>query len=127
MITNQNKITQWASKELHGRYHYNLEKEYIDKDASLGWLVSGILYPETKGFMVAIQNQVVSTRNYQKYILKEQVMTDKCRKCNSQSETIEHILSGCESLAGTKYLERHNKAAAIIYFELLKIHKVSTR
>ena len=33
---------------------------------------------------------------------------------------MEHILSGCQSLAGSKYLERHNKAATVLYLALLE-------
>ena len=74
--------------------------------------------------MVSIQDQVVSTRNYQKYIIKENIPTDKCRRCNSGSETVEHVLSGCQSLAATEVLERHNKVVTIIYLELLKKWKI---
>ena len=31
-----------------------------------------------------------------------------------------HILSGCSALAQTKYLERHNNALKILFFEVLR-------
>ena len=30
----------------------------------------GELFPETEGFLIAIQDQVIATKNYQKYIIK---------------------------------------------------------
>ncbi|XP_030754980.1 uncharacterized protein LOC115881577 [Sitophilus oryzae] len=114
-----NKIATWGAKELHGRYPNELDQHHIEKAASLHWLTSGYLYPETEGFIVAMQDQVIPTRNYRKLILKENI-SDKCRRCDSGSENIEHILSGCSNLASTKYLERHNRVASIIYLEILK-------
>lgn len=114
------KMLAWRSKELHGRFCYDLQKENVDTEASVGWLKSGIIYPETEGFMISIQDQVVNTRNYQKHILKEDIPTDRCRRCKGSSETIEHILSSCPSLAATSYLERHNKVGVIIYLEVLR-------
>jgi hypothetical protein len=35
----------------------------IDKIASDAWLKSGELFPETTGFMIAIQDHVISTNN----------------------------------------------------------------
>ncbi|KAI5738323.1 hypothetical protein M8J77_005461 [Diaphorina citri] len=40
--------------------------------------------------------------------------------CNSQSETIQHITTGCTVLAGTQYLQRHDKSCNIIHLHLAK-------
>ena len=34
-------------------------------------------------------------------------------------ENVQHILSGCSALAETKYLQRHNNAFKILFFEVL--------
>ena len=69
--------------------------------------------------MCAIQDQVILTKNYLKYIVKDRaVEDDKCRKCMSGSETIQHITAGCPTLAHTEYLHRHNCVAKIIHQEL---------
>ena len=66
--------------------------------------------------MVAIQDQTIPTRNYRKYILKDNtITTDKCRRCNTQSETIEHIISGCKMLAQIYYKHRHDQVAKILH------------
>ena len=59
--------------------------------------------------MIAIQDQVIPTNNYKKAILNEKEVQDKCRKCHANSETIQHLLNGCSSLAATEYKARHRK------------------
>lgn len=57
-------VERWLGKELHGRYPTTLKQDHIDEKASLDWLKKGYLFPETEGFIMAIQDQVVATRNY---------------------------------------------------------------
>ena len=121
------KIEAWAQKELHGRHHHDLNQNYVDKEASNKWLQSGEIYAETEGFMLAIQDQVISTRNYLKFIIKDPTVTnDKCRKCHMSSETIQHIISGCKLLANSDYLNRHNKLANIIHSKLATKYQLLT-
>lgn len=61
----------WKRKELHGRHLHELEEAQVDKSASNKWLHLGEFFPETEGFLLAIQDQVISTKNYRKYILKD--------------------------------------------------------
>lgn len=121
----RNKEDQWASKELHGRFHRFLNLPTVDKCSSTKWLVNGELYPETEGFVIGIQDNIIGTKNIRKFIHKERI-DDRCRRCQSQSETIEHLLSGCQTLASNKYLIRHNKVATIIYLQLLKYFNLPT-
>ncbi|KAI5692620.1 hypothetical protein M8J77_008093 [Diaphorina citri] len=107
----------WKSMELHGRFPSEMEKTHAHE--STHYLTSGNLYRETEGFITAIQDQVITTKNYRKYILREN-LEDKCRMCNSQSETIQHITTGCTVLAGTQYLQRHDKSCNIIHLHLAK-------
>jgi hypothetical protein len=51
----------WKSKTLHGRHIYDLETPDADKIGSNKWLKPGESFAETTGFMVAIQDQVIST------------------------------------------------------------------
>lgn len=64
------KINQWSQKSLHGRHRADLSQPHVDKSASNAWLRRGELFPETEGFMLAIQDQVIATRNYRKHITK---------------------------------------------------------
>lgn len=116
----EQSLREWGSKALHGRFYNELQRETVDKQASVQWLVDGYLFPETEGFMISIQDQVTATLSYRKFIMKENITSVSCRKCKMESETIEHILSACQLLAGTKYVERHDRVATIVYLELLK-------
>jgi hypothetical protein len=76
-------------------------------------------FPETTGFMIAIQDHVISTNNYKKCILKDPNITnDICRKCREKLEGIQHITGACCALAQDDYTHRHNKVAIIVHQEL---------
>jgi len=51
-------------KTLNGRHAYELEASDVDKMASPAWLKAGELFPQTTGFMIAMQDQGISTNNY---------------------------------------------------------------
>ena len=42
------------------------------------------------------------------------------RMCSKSPESVPHVLAECGALAQTKYLERHNAALKILFFEMLK-------
>ena len=63
------------------------------------------MFAETEGFLTAIEEQVILTRNYKKYILKQPDTDELCRRCGKESETIQHITAAREQLAPTKYVE----------------------
>lgn len=77
------------------------------------------LFPETEGFIIAIQDQVIATKNYKKYIMKDNsIQNVRCSICDGGYENIEHIISGCITLAPTEYLRRHNNVAKIVHNKL---------
>lgn len=115
LITLPERVRSWKSKQLHGRYPNMLEN--TDTNASNAYLKNGHLFPETEGFIHAIQDQVVATRNHRKYIFKENV-EDRCRRCNQMGETVQHLLSACSAMAQTEYLQRHNLSCRIIHQKL---------
>lgn len=62
---------------------------------------------------------IINTKNYRKYIMKDPTITnDRCRKCHTQSETIQHITGACTTLTQTDYTHRHNQVANIIHQKL---------
>jgi len=65
--------------------------------------------------IIAIRDQVILTRNYKKYILKQADIDELCRRCGKESETIQHITAACEQLAATEYEKRHDGLAKIIH------------
>lgn len=114
----------WRKKQLYGKYPHSLHTANID--ASVRWLRDGHLFGETEGFMIAIQDHVIVTKNHQKFIEKLPLENDLCRVCNRFSETIEHIITECSNLANTKYLYRHNHTAAIVHQQLEKYYNLIT-
>ena len=71
-----------------------------------------------QGFLTAIQDQVILTRNYKKYILKQPDTNELCRRCGKDLETIQRITSACEQLAPTEYVKRRDGLAKIIHQKL---------
>ena len=123
-ISPQDQISNWKQKELHGTHPHVLEQEVIDKTSSNLWLKKGNIFGETVGFMIAIQDRVIRTKNYRKYILKENLVDVKCRRCAMQTESIEHITGGCSTLASVDYTQRHNNVAKIVHKELANKSKL---
>jgi len=103
---------------LHGRHPYDLSQQYVDIEASKKWLTSGDLLVESEGFITTMQDQVILTRNYKKYILKQPVTDELCRRCGKESETIQHIIAACEQLPTTEYVKRHDGLAKTIHQKL---------
>lgn len=112
-----NRLDVWKSKELHGRFFRALMGPDVDKLPSLEWLRFGDLFGETEGFVCAIQDEVIMTNNYRRFIIKDGTV-DICRACHKSGETIRHITSGCSHLANGQYLHRHNLVARIIHQQL---------
>jgi hypothetical protein len=71
IVSDADKIQKWCQKVLHGRYLYELNQEYIDKNGLHAWLTQSDIFPDTEGFICAIMDQVITTNNYRKYILKD--------------------------------------------------------
>jgi len=117
-----NKVKrQWSQKALHGRHPYDPSQQHVDIEASNKWLTNVDLFAETEGFLTAIQDQVILTGNYKKYILKQPNIDELCRRCGNESETIQHITAACEQLAPTEYLKRHDGLAKIIHQKLAEV------
>jgi hypothetical protein len=69
--------------------------------------------------MCAIMDQVIATNNYRKYILKDNTAdTDLCRRCQKESETIQHSTGTCPQLVSTAYKQRHDQVCKIIHQKL---------
>jgi hypothetical protein len=48
-------------------------------------------------------------------MMKTTNIKDECRKCGEKWETIEHVISGCRTMANEEYIKRHNNIAKIIH------------
>ena len=76
--------------------------------------------PKTIAGVQELYQQLLPTKVYYNRKTKSQVTEEKCRLCGHSLEYVQHILSGCSALAQTKYLQRHNNAFKISFFEVLR-------
>jgi hypothetical protein len=56
-------IANIKQKSLHGRYFKELEQPEINIQASHAWLKKSNVHPETVGFIFAIKDRVINTKN----------------------------------------------------------------
>jgi hypothetical protein len=106
---------RWKEKPLHGQHPKIMDKPSIDSDVSYNWLKKGLLNAETESNILAIQDQCIRTRNYEKHILKLDV-EDRCRCCHGPPETVHHLLSACPELAPREYLYRHDQVCKYVHW-----------
>jgi hypothetical protein len=119
------EITQeWVNRPICGRFYRDLSDKNVDQQDSTKWLQQGNLYCEMEAFMTGIQDGILPTRSYQKYVLRTPNVKDECRKCGEKGETIERITGGCKTKAN-EYLVRHNNVSKIIHQKLAYRHKVN--
>ena len=90
-----------------------MPKILIRRARTIG-LRRGKLKVKTEAFITVAQDQALRTHNHEKVILKVH-QDDKCRIRQSQSETIDHLISGCPILAKHEHLERHNKICQYLH------------
>ena len=83
------------------------------------------LKAETEGFILAVQDQSLFTRNYQANILRNGA-SDKCRFCDNYTETVDHLVSGCPVLAPKEYKNRHNRVGQNVHLKICKSYKMET-
>jgi len=69
--------------------------------------------------LLAIQDGVVWTRNYQRIVAKTNIV-DVCRLCGEPRETLSHLLSSCKFLLGTVIKNRHDDCARAVYYAVAK-------
>ena len=100
----------WMKMSLRSK----LEKEVIesrDKGKACAWLQRGDLKKETESTIFAAQEQAIRT-NAIKHSIDKRDVSPRCRMCGKWLETIAHISSECQQLAGRECkVWRHNKIA----------------
>ena len=109
----------WREKPLHGKYPLRTGHADVDKATTHQWLSSSSLKGETEGFILAAQDQSISTRVYQTRICKNGA-DPNYRLCTEKEETVHHIISTCPTIVNTEYLQRHDRVAKFIHWTLCK-------
>ena len=90
----------WKDKPVHGKYPICASDRDVNFSLTHQWLASPGLKSETEGFIIAVQDQSLPTRNFQANI-SENSTDPKCRICDKHTETIGHLVSCCPILAST--------------------------
>ena len=115
----KNLKSTWKEKPLHGQYPLRTNNADVDYKRTHQWLRSPGLKAETEGFILAAQDQCLLTRNYQAKVIKNGA-DPRCCICIQYDETIDHLISGCPTLAPNEYLNRHNRVAHYLHWKICK-------
>ena len=94
----------------------------INLELTHGWLREN-LPSHVEGYIVAIQEQEIRTRDLQKKREHENDNTfnSKCRYCNIQREDIFHILASCNHLSASLYLPvRHDEVGKVLLNAIIR-------
>lgn len=76
------------------------------------------VFLETDTFMMTIQDQIIMTKNYCKFIIKKNYAKDVCRRC--APEKIQRITGGCKVL----YII-HDQIVGIIHEKLANLYNLN--
>ena len=111
---------RWQGKRMHGKFSRNLDEKLVDIEQSYRWLKSGDIKGETESTIVAAaQDQAISTNYFKNQILKQEIES-KCRLCEQNEETIDHLTSGSPILAKNEYLMGHDKVCTHLHYSICK-------
>ena len=108
---------RWQGKLIKNRW----DDEKVKLEECFAWLSSWQNAPtHTIAGVQELYQQLLPTKVYYSRKTKSQVTDEQCCLCGDSLENVQHILSGCSALAQTKYLQRHNNAFKILFFEVLR-------
>ena len=110
---------KWKEEAMYGKFPNYLDKDHVDVELSFKRMKHTGLKGDTEGLTTAAQDQALNTRYYSKHIIK-QGTTGRCGMCHTQPETVEHIISGCQTLAADQYLNRYNHVAAQLHLDICR-------
>jgi hypothetical protein len=111
---------------MQGQLSCNLDEKLVDIEQSYCWLKPEDIKGETKGPMMAAQDQTISTNYFKNKILKEEIES-KCWSCKQHEETIDHLTSKWSILAKSEYLMRHDKVCAHLHYLICKALVTGTK
>ena len=103
---------------MHGQFVREMP-EKVDKDKTWQWLSRCDLKIGTEALLCAAQEQAIRT-NYVKHHIDRTSESPLCRLCGTKSESVQHLVSGCEKLAQKEYKRRHDNVAKKVHWDLCK-------
>ena len=109
------RLLQWRGKSLHGEFLKKVEKGG-EISESFYWLVLGLLKMPTEVLITAAQDQALAVGAIKHHIYG--MSSSYPLHADYVPEYIDHLLSGCLSIAATMYKQRHDSVAKIIHWSL---------
>ena len=92
---------------------------------SVRWLVKGRLKSQTEALILAAQDDCIYTRSFKANCMGNAGDTHCCQ-CGEGVETVRHILSQCRPKGFNLYMERHDRALVVVYYDLCKHYSFET-
>ena len=84
------------------------------------------LKSETEGFIIAAKDQAIKTKCYQRKILIDGT-GPTCRIGGQFQETVDHSVAECPELAMSECIQRYNKAATYLHWNISSRFNISTK
>ena len=117
---------RWKKQKRACKFPEELEKPYIDKEASLSWLKKGKLGYDGERIIVGAQDQGLLTNGFKK--MAGLSNNDQCRFCHAAVESSSHLLSACQiMLADGHYTARHNRVCRYLHWTICKEYGIQTK
>ena len=109
---------RWQGKLLTSRW----DDEDLSRQECFAWMTTWQRAPTHMiAGMTELYEQMLPTKVYSCHKTGTTPANDTtCRLCGKGTESMAHVIAGCSALAQSKYLERHNAALKVLYFELLR-------
>eukprot|EP00957_Ditylum_brightwellii_P110903 8458903-Ditylum_brightwellii.AAC.1 len=74
---------------------------------------------ETEAALCAVMEQTLATNSIKHKIFKLDC-SPLCQLCQQKDKAVQHIVSACPKLAGTKYTKHHNDVVRCVHWNLMK-------
>ena len=117
---------RWQKHKRAGKFPDELEKPYIDKQASLSWLKKGKLGFDGERIVIGVQDQGLLTNGFKK--MAGLSTNDQCRFCHAAVESATHLVSACEVMLGDgHYTKRHNKICSYLHWKVCQAYNIETK
>ena len=113
-------ISNATSKQHQGKFEKDMRCQAAFIEAlSVRWLVKGRLNSQTEGLILAAQDNCIYTRSFKANCMGNAGDTHS-RQCGGGVETVRHNLSQCRTKGFNLYMERHDRALLVVYYDLCK-------
>ena len=113
----EERLKRLGKKKLHGKVLKEMKE--VGTGRNWQWVRAGFLSKSVEGFMFAAQEQTLRTR-WKRAAIENEDISDRCRICGKEMETVMHLVAGCEVLSKGGYKRRHDKVGLRIYWEMCR-------